>query len=199
VSLQRKAFGVLLTVIVVCVVLGGYFGVTLLGGQPNNTSKNPDSQEDGNDQNPVDNQNPTIDNSVVAYAGTGQFAISFIKKGNEISSDIAAKLKCNVAREGDSIEFSLIIKPTSVSESLQGIFGNSGGSVIFNFKGTTLDGQLDANSKGSISGNNNNFTFDLNAQGTIEQNQLTFIISSAADSQINITTAQEIILHINQN
>jgi hypothetical protein len=88
----------------------------------------------------------------------------------------------------------LQITPTNVPNNLQQVV-SIGSSVTFNFAGTTSGTQFNANAQGNTGGGGP--TFDLTIGGSIAQNQLTFTLTSASDSQITISTPQQITLYPN--
>jgi hypothetical protein len=158
----------------------------------NPTSSDTNNNNQNNNQNQMANNNAPISNPTGNYGGSGQFNIITTQNGNTYSGTISANINCPVQQNGNTISLNLQVTPTNVPNSLQQVV-SIGNSVTFNFAGTTSGTQFNANAQGNTGGNGP--TFDLNISGSIEQNQLIFTLTSASDSQITISTPQQITLY----
>jgi len=214
-----KVIGIVLVTLLVGMALGGFLGLTVIGpelqklhfgfgnqdqgntgDQNNQYSNNPDDNNQNGDQGgTMINNNPSPSNPTGSYGGSGQFDMTFTSNGQTFSGTISANINCEVEQNGNSIQLSMAITPTSVSESLQQAIsiGSTKSDRVFNFAGTTSGTQLNANAKGTVGSDNSAMTFDLTLSGTIDQNSLVFTLNSASDSQITISTPQQITLHPN--
>ena len=215
-----KVVGIALVTLLVGMVLGGFLGLAVIGpelqklhfgfgnqndqgntgDQNNQNSNNPNgNNQTGNQGGTIINNNPSPSNPTGSYGGSGQFDMTFTSNGQTFSGIISANINCQVEQNGNSIQLSLTITPTSVSDSLQQAIsiGSAKNDRVFNFAGTTSGIQLNANAKGTIGSDNSGMTFDLNLSGTIDQNSLVFTLNSASDSQITMSTPQQITLHPN--
>ena len=214
-----KVIGVVMVTLLIGMVLGGYLGLAVIGpglqklhldfGNQNNqgntgdqdtqNSNNPnDNNQNGDQGGTMINNNPSPSNPTGSYGGSGQFDMTFTSNGQTFSGTISANINCQVEQNGNSIQLSLTITPTSVSDGLQQAIsiGSAKNDRVFNFAGTTSGSQLNANAKGTIGSDNSGMTFDLNLSGTIDQNSLVFTLNSASDSQITMT-AHSIVLYPN--
>ena len=215
-----KVIGIVLVTLLLGMALGGFLGLTVIGpelqklhfgfgnqndqgntgDQNNQNSNNPnDNNQNGNQGGTVINNNPLPSNPTGSYGGSGQFDMTFTSNGQTFSGTISANINCQVEQNGNSIQLSLTITPTSVSDSLQQAIsiGSAKNDRVFNFAGTTSGTQLNANAKGTSGSGNSGMTFDLNLSGTIDQNSLVFTLNSASDSQITMSTPQQMTLHPN--
>ena len=215
-----KVVSIALVTLLVGMVLGGFLGLAVIGpelqklhfgfgnqndrgntgDQNNQNSNNPnDNNQNGNQGGTMINNNPPPSNPTGSYGGNGQFDITLTSNGQTFSGTISANINCQVEQNGNSIQLSVTMTITSVSESLQQAIstGKMGSDRGFNFAGTTSGTQLNANAKGTIGSDNSGMTFDLNLSGTIDQNSLAFTLNSASDSQITMSTSQQIVLHPN--
>lgn len=215
-----KVVGIALVTLLVGMVLGGFLGLAVIGpelqklhfgfgnqndqgntgDQNNQNSNNPnDNNQNGNQGGTMINNNPSPSNPTGSYGGNGQFDMTFTSNGQTFSGTISANINCQVEQNGNSIQLSMTITPTSVSDSLQQAIsiGSAKSDSVFNFAGTTSGSQLNANAKGTIGSDNSGMTFDLNLSGTIDQNSLVFTLNSASGSQITMSTPQQITLHPN--
>jgi hypothetical protein len=211
-----KVVGAVIVTLLIGMVLGGYLGLAVVGpalqklhfgfgnqdGQTNTADQNNQNNNQNNNNNPNDNNNqnnngnqgggvinniPSPSNPTGNYGGSGQFDIVIASDGNTISGTITANINCLVEQNGNSIQLSMTISPTIVSESLQQAI-SSGNSAVYNFAGTTAGSQITANSQGTMGGGSGGVSFDLNLRGTIDQSKLSFTITSASDSQITLTS-----------
>jgi hypothetical protein len=215
-----KVVGIALVTLLVGMVLGGFLGLAVIGpelqklhfgfgnqndqgntgDQNNQNSNNPnDNNQNGNQGGTIINNNPLPSNPTGSYGGNGQFDITLTSNGQTFSGTISTNINCQVEQNGNSIQLSMTITPTSVSDSLQQAIsiGSAESDRVFNFAGTTSGSQLNANAKGRIGSDNSGMTFDLNLSGTIDQNSLVFTLNSASGSQITMSTPQQITLHPN--
>ena len=215
-----KVVSIALVTLLVGMVLGGFLGLAVIGpelqklhfgfgnqndrgntgDQNNQNSNNPnDNNQNGNQGGTMINNNPPPSNPTGSYGGNGQFDITLTSNGQTFSGTISANINCQVEQNGNSIQLSMTITPTSVSDSLQQAIsiGSAESDRVFNFAGTTSGSQLNANAKGTIGSDNSGMTFDLNLSGTIDQNSLVFTLNSASGSQITMSTPQQITLHPN--
>jgi len=111
--------------------------------------------------------------------------------GGQISGTIGATVDCLVEQNGNNIIIAVTITPTSVPNNLNQVMGTS--PVTFNFAGTISGTQINANANGNA-GPNGGPTFNFNLSGTLTSNAFTFTISSASDSQLSVSTQQQITL-----
>lgn len=162
----------------------------------NNSNNNNNNNNSNNNQNQsgVNNNNPPPSNVTASYGGSGQFKVSMQSDGNSYSGTLTANINVPVEQNGNTIQLSLDLTPTSVSGSLQQVITTGGSATIFNFVGTTSGSQVTANSQGTTG---NGQSFDLNLSGSIDSNTLSFTLTSASDSQLTISTPQQIVTHSN--
>jgi hypothetical protein len=176
-------------------------------GNDNNNNSNGNSNNGNNNGNAgsnsgnVNNSNPPVTNPTNSFGGSGQFDVTVQNSGSP--AGINANVNCLVSQNGNNIQLGLDLFPTSVPSSLQSTFSDSDNSdYLFNFDGTTSNTdsgtQITANAQGSLSSAN---TFNLDLNGTIDQNQDTFTLTltSQQNSQMAINTPQAISLHPNNN
>jgi hypothetical protein len=156
------------------------------GDQNNNNNNNQNSN-----QGPINN-NPPPTNMTSSYGGSGQFDITMSQNGNTLSGVITANINCGIQQDGSNIILALSISPTNVPNSLQQAI-TVGNGVSFNFLGTISNSQFNANAKGTVGGGDS--SFDLNLSGSMDQNSLTFTLTSASDSQLSVSNQHSITLH----
>lgn len=150
----------------------------------NNQGTNDQTNNNQNDNgNQITNNNAPISNPTGNYGGNGQFSITLTQSGTTYSGTISAKINCPVQESESSISLDLQISPTSIPNSLQQVVSTDN-TVTFSFAGRISGTQFTANAQGNTGG----VIFDLNMSGTIDNNSLTFTVTSASDSQINIST-----------
>jgi len=227
-----KVVGIVVVVLFVGMILGGYLSFTVIGPElqklninfgyvANSNNQNSNSNNNGNNNNSngnsnnnnnnnnnngnssnngngsqggVNNNNPSPSNPTGSYGGSGQFDLSMQSNGNTLSGTMTANIDCAVEQRGSNIQLSIDLTPTSVSGSLQQAITAGGSDTVFNFVGTTSGSQLTANAQGTAGSGQ---TFDFNLSGSIYSNTLTFTMTSASDSQITVSTPQQIITHNN--
>ncbi len=219
-----KVIGIVVVALFVGMILGGYLSFFVIapelqklniniGASSNNnnqnsnsnpTTNNPNNNNNNNGNNNnnngngnpsgVNNNNPSPSNPTASYGGSGQFDLTMQSNGNTLSGTMTANINCAVEQNGNNIQLSLDLSPTSVSGSLQQAIPAGGSDTIFNFVGTTSGSQLNANSQGTA-GDGQTFNFNLN--GSIDSNTLTFTMTSASGSQITVSTPQQIVTHNN--
>ncbi len=165
---------------------------------PNNNNSNSNQNNNGNsfaNSGNVENNNSPISNPTNSFAGSGEFGISVPSNGSPVSGGITANVGCLVSQSGSNIQVSLDLTPTDVPNNLQSTF-SSNNDYLFNFDGTTSSTgsgtQITANAQGSVSGTE----FNLNLNGAIDQGQdtFTFTVSSVQNSQLSVSTPQQISL-----
>jgi hypothetical protein len=221
-----KVIGIVVVALFVGMILGGYLSFFVIGPElqklninigvlANNNNQNSNNQNNNNNNNGnnnnnngnngtnsnngngsqggVNNNNPSPSNPTGSYGGSGQFDLSMQSNGNTLSGTLTANVNCAVEQSGSNIQLSLDLSPTSVSGSLQQAISNGNG-VTFNFVGTTSGSQLTANSQGTTGSGQ---SFDFNLSGSIDSNTLTFTMTSASDSQMTISTPQQIVTNNN--
>ena len=123
-----KAIGFALIALLLGMALGGVLGLTVIGpemqklnldfwnhGNQENTGDT-DNNQNGN-QSGIINNNPTPSNPTNSYGGSGQFDITITADGNTFSGTMTANINCPVQLNGNNIQLSLSITPTSVSGS----------------------------------------------------------------------------------
>jgi hypothetical protein len=161
----------------------------------NNNPNNQNNNNNNNNQNQpgISNNNSPPSNVTTSYGGSGQFDVSMQSDGTSYSGTLTANINVPVQQVGNVIQFSLELSPTSVSGSLQQAI-QTGSGTIFNFVGTVSNGQVTANAQGTTG---NGQTFDLNLSGSIDSNTFSFTMTSAADSQLTVSTPQQIVTHNN--
>lgn len=161
---------------------------------PNNS--NPNNLNNNNNQNQpgISNNNSPPSNVTASYGGSGQFHVSMQSDGTSYSGTLTANINVPVQQVGNSIQISVDLSPTSVSGSLQQAIQSGTSDTVFNFVGTVSNGQVTANAKGTTG---NGQTFDLNLSGSIDSNTFSFTLTSAADSQLTVSTPQQIVTHNN--
>jgi hypothetical protein len=157
----------------------------------NNSSNNNNNQTQGPGTN---NNNPSPSNPTASYGGSGQFDVSIQNGGSSFSGTLSANINVSVEQNGNTIQFSLDLTPTSVSGSLSQVIQTGGSDTIFNFVGTTSGSQVNANSQGTTGSGQ---SFNLNLSGSIDSNTFSFKVTSASGSQLNISTPQQIVTNDN--
>ncbi len=164
---------------------------------PNDNNQNNNNNDNNNQNQPsMTNSNPSPNNVTAVYGGNGQFQVSMQSDGNSYSGTLTASINVPVQQDGNTIEFSLELTPTSVSGSLSQVIQTDGSSgTVFNFVGTTSGTQLTANAQGD---SGNGLTFDLNLSGTIDSNTFSFTMTSAGDSQLHVSTPHQIVTNSTQ-
>ncbi len=167
----------------------------------NNNNNNPNDNNQNNNNNNNQNQpsmtnnNPSPTNVTASYGGSGQFQVSMQSDGNSYSGTLTANINVPVQQDGNTIQFSLELTPTSVSGSLQQVIQTDGnGGTVFNFVGTVSGSQVTANAQGD---SGNGLTFDLNLSGSIDSNTFSFTMTSAGDSLLHVSTPHQIVTNNN--
>ncbi|MGA2387036.1 MAG: hypothetical protein ABSG33_10950 [Candidatus Bathyarchaeia archaeon] len=135
----------------------------------------------------IDNYEPSPSNPASNYSGTGQFNIAIPVGQSPLSGATTATVSCPVAQSGNSVQLALELKFTSVTGSVP---LSTGESMTFNFAGATSGSQVSATAQGLFG----SLIFNFNLDGTITQNTLTFTLKSASNSQVTISTPQQIAL-----
>lgn len=153
-----------------------------------NNNNNPNNNNNNQNQQGMTNSNPSPSNVTASYGGSGQFKVSMQSDGNSYSGTLTANINVPVQQNGNTIQFSLELTPTSVSGSLSQAI-QSGGGTVFNFVGTVSGSQVTANAQGDAG---NGVTFDLNISGSIDANTFSFTMTSASDSQLTVSTPHQI-------
>ncbi len=162
-----------------------------------NPNDNNSGDNSGNQNQGIHNDNQAPSNPISSYGGNGDFQITIPTGNGDITGKMTANINCLVQTNGNNIQLSLDLTPTSVTGSLQQAINPDKGNQIFNFVGTISTGtQFTANSQGSVGSGDNIQTFNFNLSGTIDSNTLTFMAISQSNSQIGLST-QEITLHNN--
>jgi hypothetical protein len=163
---------------------------------PNGNNQNTSNPNNNNNQNQpaINNNNQPPSNETASYGGSGQFKVSMQSDGTSYSGTLTANINIPVQQVGNNIQFSLDLSPTSVSGSLQQAIQTGGSDTIFNFDGTVSNSQVTANAQGTTG---NGQTFDLNISGSINSNTFSFTVTSAGDSQLTVSTPQQIVTHNN--
>jgi hypothetical protein len=201
-----KVIGVAIVALLIGTLLGSFLGIMVIqpeleklhisfGDQGNRDGGNQNGDGNGN-QGTIINNNPTPSNPTGSYGGTSQFDLTMTKSGNTFSGSVTANTNCHVQQTGNNIQLSFDFTPTQVSGNLQQAISTDN-DVVFNFVGTSSGTQFNANAKGTAGSGNNGFSFDISISGTIEQNQLSFSITSASNAQLKVSTQQDITLYNN--
>ena len=160
----------------------------------NNSNQNNNNNNNNQNQPGISNNNPPPSNTTASYGGSGKFEVSMQSDGTSYSGTLMANINVPVQQVGNTIQISLDLSPTSVSGSLQQAIQTGGSDTIFNFVGTVSNAQVTANAQGTTG---NGQTFDLNLSGSIDSNTFSFTLTSATDSQLTVSTPQQIVTHIN--
>jgi len=164
---------------------------------PNNSNPNNlNNNNNNNNQNQpgISNNNSPPSNVTASYGGSGKFDVSMRSDGTSYSGTLTANINVPVQRVGNAIQISVDLSPTSVSGSLQQAIQAGGSDTVFNFVGTVSNAQVTANAQGTTG---NGQTFDLNLSGSIDSNTFSFTMTSAADSQLTVSTPQQIVTNNN--
>jgi len=178
-------------------------------GNPSN-SNNPNSNSNNNSGNRfansgnVVNSNPTVDNPILTFGGSGTIAFSGQTSQGSVSDQVPTNINCLVQENGNNIGLSLDLTPQNVPSDLQSTF-QTNNDYLFNFAGTTSSSssgtQISASDQGGL--NPGSIPFNINLSGSIDQAQdtLTFTLANATggNPQAFITTPQAISLNLNNN
>ena len=167
----------------------------------NNNSNNNNGNNNDNNNNGINSNNNSNGNPTSSFGGSGQFEVTILGDGSQVSGEISSTVNCAVTQNGNNIQLSLSLESQTVPSDLQPTFVPNN-SYVFNFAGSASNSdsgtQITATSQGGLSPGG---PYNINFSGSIDQAQdtLTFTLTSAANSQVNISTLEAVNIYPNNN